>query len=230
MHLFTATGWTGEQTVCDEGDLAWIEKEKLRSLPLWEGDLLFLRLLEEDAPFFSLKLCYEGDTLVEAALNGRTLTAAERRGEAPLPAGGRPAILVSACLLGCACRYDGKSKGNAAVQALAKEYQLIPVCPEQLGGLPTPREPSERQGERVVMKSGRDVTAEYRRGAEEALRLAELFDCGTAILKEKSPSCGSGLIHDGSFAGGLAPGDGVTTEVLKAHGIRVLGESQVGEL
>ena len=127
MHLFTATGWTGEQTVCDEGELEWIEKAKLRSLPLWEGDLLFLRLLEEDAPFFSLKLCYEGDTLVEAALNGRTLTAAERRGEAPLPAGGRPAILVSACLLGCACRYDGKSKGNAAVQALAKEYQLIPV-------------------------------------------------------------------------------------------------------
>ena len=77
MHLFTATGWTGEQTVCDEGDLEWIEKAKLRSLPLWEGDLLFLRLLEEDAPFFSLKLCYEGDTLVEAALNGRTLTAAE---------------------------------------------------------------------------------------------------------------------------------------------------------
>ena len=230
MHLFTATGWTGEQTVCDEGDLEWIEKAKLRSLPLWEGDILFLRLLEEDAPFFSLKLCYEGDTLVEAALNGRTLTAAERRGEAPLPAGGRSAILVSACLLGCACRYDGKSKGNAAVQALAKEYQLIPVCPEQLGGLPTPREPSERQGERVVMKSGRDVTAEYRRGAEETLRLAELFGCGTAILKEKSPSCGSGLIHDGGFAGGLVPGDGVTAEVLKAHGIRVLGESRVGEL
>ena len=164
MHLFTATGWTGEQTVCDEGDLEWIEKAKLRSLPLWEGDLLFLRLLEEGAPFFSLKLRYEGETLAEAALNGRTLTAAERRGEAPLPAGGRPAILVSACLLGCACRYDGKSKGNAAVQALARDYQLIPVCPEQLGGLSTPREPSERRGDRVVMKSGRDVTAEYRRG------------------------------------------------------------------
>lgn len=139
-------------------------------------------------------------------------------------------LLVSACLLGVGCRYDGKSNQLPQYKRLLKEHTCIPVCPEQLGGLPTPREPSERQGERVVMKSGRNVTAEYRRGAEEALRLAELFDCGTAILKEKSPSCGSGLIHDGSFAGGLAPGDGVTTEVLKAHGIRVLGESQVGEL
>ena len=139
-------------------------------------------------------------------------------------------ILVSACLLGCACRYDGQCKPYPLAQELAKRGLAVPVCPEQLGGLPTPRNPSERRGERVVMNDGRDVTAEYRRGAEEALRLAELFDCGTAILKEKSPSCGSGLIHDGSFAGGLAPGDGVTTEVLKAHGIRVLGESQVGEL
>lgn len=139
-------------------------------------------------------------------------------------------ILVSACLLGCTCRYDGQSKPHPLAQELAKRGLAVPVCPEQLGGLPTPRNPSERRGERVVMNDGRDVTAEYRRGAEEALRLAELFDCGTAILKEKSPSCGSGLIHDGSFAGGLAPGDGVTTEVLKAHGIRVLGESRVGEL
>ena len=139
-------------------------------------------------------------------------------------------ILISACLLGCACRYDGKSKPHPLAQELARQGLAVPVCPEQLGGLPTPRAPSERQGERVVSSLGADVTVQYRRGAEEALRLAELFDCGTAILKEKSPSCGSGLIHDGSFAGGLAPGDGVTTEVLKAHGIRVLGESQVGEL
>ena len=158
------------------------------------------------------------------------LTAAERGGEAPLPALGRPALLVSACLLGCACRYDGKSKGSDAVRALAKDYQLIPVCPEQLGGLSTPRQPSERRGDRVVMKDGRDVTAEYRRGAEETLRLARLFGCAAAVLKEKSPSCGSGLIHDGSFSGDLVPGDGVTAEVLKARGIRVLGESQAGEL
>ena len=230
MHLFTATAWTGEPHPCDEGDLAWIEKSHLLSLPLWAGDRIFLRLLEENAPFFSLKLRYEGEKLAEAVLNGRPLTAAERGGEAPLPALGRPALLVSACLLGCACRYDGKSKGSDAVRALAKDYQLIPVCPEQLGGLSTPRQPSERRGDRVVMKDGRDVTAEYRRGAEETLRLARLFGCAAAVLKEKSPSCGSGLIHDGGFAGGLVSGDGVTAEVLKAHGLRVLGESRLSEL
>ena len=139
-------------------------------------------------------------------------------------------ILVSACLLGCACRYDGQSKPHPLAQELAKRGLAVPVCPEQLGGLPTPRNPSERRGERVVMNDGRDVTAEYRRGAEEALRLARLYGCTAAVLKEKSPSCGSGLIHDGSFAGGLVPGDGVTAEVLTARGVRVLGESQVGEL
>ena len=230
MHLFTATGWTGEQVACEEGDLEWIRKSELLALPLWEGDRIFLRLLEEGAPFFSLKLRYEGERLAEAALNGRTLTAAERCGDALLPVGGKPALLVSACLLGCACRYDGKSKGNVDVQALAKEYRLIPVCPEQMGGLATPREPVERQGDRVVTKDGRDVTEAYCRGAEEALRLAELFDCSTAILKERSPSCGCGVIHDGGFAGGLIPGDGVTAELLKARGIRVLGESRIGEL
>ena len=230
MHLFTATGWTGEQVACEEGDLEWIRKSELLALPLWEGDRIFLRLLEEGAPFFSLKLRYEGERLAEAALNGRTLTAAERCGDALLPVGGKPALLVSACLLGCACRYDGKSKGNVDVQALAKGYRLIPVCPEQMGGLATPREPAERQGDRVVTENGRDVTEEYCRGAEEALRLAELFGCSTAILKERSPSCGCGVIHDGGFAGGLIPGDGVTAELLKARGIRVLGESRIGEL
>ena len=139
-------------------------------------------------------------------------------------------ILISACLLGCACRYDGKSKGNAAVQALARDYQLIPVCPEQLGGLPTPREPSERQGERIVMKSGRDVTAEYRRGAEETLRLAELYCCTTAVLKERSPSCGSGAIYDGTFTGTVTEGWGTAAALLRRHGVRVLGESQLASL
>ena len=73
MHLFTASGWTGEQTVCDEGDLEWLGKQKLRELPLWAGDPIFLDLLESDAPFFSLKLRYEGETLAEAVLNGRSL-------------------------------------------------------------------------------------------------------------------------------------------------------------
>ena len=87
-------------------------------------------------------------------------------------------ILISACLLGCACRYDGKSKPHPLAQELARQGLAVPVCPEQLGGLPTPRAPSERQGERVVSSLGADVTAQYRRGAEEALRLAELYHGG----------------------------------------------------
>ena len=119
-------------------------------------------------------------------------------------------ILISACLLGCACRYDGKSKPHPLAQELARQGLAVPVCPEQLGGLPTPRAPSERQGERVVSSLGADVTAQYRRGAEETLRLAELYGCTTAVLKERSPSCGSGEIYDGTFTGTLTDGDGVT--------------------
>ena len=101
-------------------------------------------------------------------------------------------ILISACLLGCACRYDGKSKPHPLAQALARRGLVVPVCPEQLGGLPTPRAPSEQQNDRVVSANGTDVTTQYRRGAEEALRLAALYGCTTAVLKERSPSCGSG--------------------------------------
>ena len=109
-------------------------------------------------------------------------------------------LLVSACLLGTPCRYDGKSK-------------------------PTPRDPSERQGDRVVMQSGRDVTEEYRRGAEAALALCIKHGCKVAVLKEKSPSCGCGFVYDGTFSRRLIEGDGVTAELLKAHGIAVCGEN-----
>ena len=104
------------------------------------------------------------------------------------------------------------------------------MCPEQLGGLSTPRNPSERRGERVVMNDGRDVTAEYRRGAEEALRLARLYGCTAAVLKEKSPSCGCGRVYDGTFSGTLTDGDGVMAELLKENGIRVYGESELEKL
>lgn len=108
--------------------------------------------------------------------------------------------------------------------------QLVPVCPEILGGLPTPRTPSERQGVRVVSKTGADVTAAYQKGAEEALRLARLFGCRKALLKERSPSCGRGQIYDGSFSGRLIPGDGVTAHLLQQEGIAVFGESQLQQL
>ena len=139
-------------------------------------------------------------------------------------------ILVSACLLGCACRYDGASKPREEIIALQERHELIPVCPEQLGGLPTPRPPAERQGDRVVTREGRDVTAQYRKGAEEALQLCRLLDCGCALLKERSPSCGCNGIYDGSFSGRLTPGQGVTAELLTRAGIRVYGESEAGEL
>ena len=118
-------------------------------------------------------------------------------------------LLVSACLLGCACRYDGGCKPCEAVLALQGAHDLIPVCPEQMGGLPTPRPPAERQGDRVVNRLGQDVTEEYLRGAQEALRAF----------------CGQ--IYDGSFSSALIPGDGVTAALLKENGIPVRTEEDL---
>lgn len=139
-------------------------------------------------------------------------------------------ILVSACLLGISCRYDGKSKPHPAVLALQGQHQLIPVCGEIFGGLPTPRTPAERVGDRVLTEDGRDVTQEYHRGAEEVLALARRLDCKVALLKERSPSCGTGEIYDGSFTRTLTAGDGVTAELLRANGIAVFGESRLADL
>lgn len=144
-------------------------------------------------------------------------------------------ILVSACLLGINCRYDGSNGRNEAVLGLMDEYSLIPVCPEQLGGLETPREPAERKSEegqdhRVVDRSGRDVTAFFQRGAEETLKLGMLFGCRRAILKERSPSCGHGVIYDGTFSGHKISGSGVTAMLLEENGITVTGESGIREL
>lgn len=138
-------------------------------------------------------------------------------------------ILVSACLLGLECRYSREVKADERVLRLLKrdEVILIPVCPEQLGGLPTPRQPAERRDGGVWNRGGEDVTEQYNRGAREALKLARLYGCTQAILKERSPSCGSGTIYDGSFKGKLIRGDGVTAQLLKENGIRVVGESQV---
>lgn len=141
----------------------------------------------------------------------------------------RPNILVSACLLGIACRYNAKGELNEELEALMKQANLIPVCPESIGGLATPRDPAERVGDRVVSKVGVDVTKEYQKGAEIALYLAKLYNCSCAVLKERSPSCGSGIIYDGTHSGTLIPGDGLTTECLKKHGIAVFGESQIEE-
>lgn len=136
-------------------------------------------------------------------------------------------VLVSACLLGEACRYDGASRPSEAVQEFCAHHECHVVCPEVMGGLPTPRDPSERVGERVISCRGSDVTEEYRRGARGALAIAQETGATLAILKAKSPSCGSGLIYDGTFSGRLTEGDGVTAELLKAQGIRVMTEEDV---
>ena len=128
-------------------------------------------------------------------------------------------ILVSACLLGCACRYDGESKPHPLAQRLAERGLAVPVCPEQLGGLPTPRAPSEQRNGQVVSAAGADVTAQYRRGAEEALRLARLYGCTAA-----------GQIYDGSFTGTLTAGWGTAAALLRDNGVRVVGESGLADL
>ena len=141
-------------------------------------------------------------------------------------------ILISACLLGASCRYDGRSvplDGELLVM-LAKSHTLIPVCPEIYGGLPTPRPPAEITHDCVINAEGHDVTEAYRRGAEEALRMAKLFGCEAAILKEKSPSCGVGRIYDGSFSRTLTDSDGITARLLLDAGIKVYGESEIEKL
>ncbi|XOB40375.1 MAG: DUF523 domain-containing protein [Candidatus Nealsonbacteria bacterium] len=135
--------------------------------------------------------------------------------------------ICSACLLGIRCRYDGKSKPDDKIIELLKKETLIPVCPEQLGGLSTPREPAEQKGNKVITKSGKDVTESFKKGAEQVLELAELFDIKEAILKQKSPSCGCGQIYDGSFSSRIIKGDGVTTSLLKTNGIKVITEEDL---
>lgn len=141
-------------------------------------------------------------------------------------------LLISACLMGADCKYSG---GNNALdgETLAKlreEYILIPVCPEFAGGLPTPRDPSERRGSLVVSNKGRDVTAEYEKGANTALALCRRFNCRKALLKERSPSCGSGEIYDGSFTAVIVRGYGVAAEKLREAGIEIFGESEIDSL
>jgi len=136
-------------------------------------------------------------------------------------------ILVSACLLGCKCRYDGDDNWVEVVAALEKNHRLVPICPEEMGGLPTPRLPAEIQGNRVINKAGADVTEEFQKGAKLALDIALREGCRLAILKERSPSCGYKQVYDGTFSKTLIDGPGVTAELLMQYGIGVIGESEV---
>ena len=141
-------------------------------------------------------------------------------------------ILVSECLYGGrAVRYDGKQKAcdHPTFRKWKKQGRLIPVCPEVFGGLPIPREESQRQGDQVVTRSGRDVTEAFVAGAEEALRLAAENDVVLCILKEGSPSCGSNEIHDGTFTGTKIPGEGVAAGYLRECGFEVFSENEIEE-
>ncbi len=136
-------------------------------------------------------------------------------------------ILVSACLLGYNCRYLGDNRLCQKVVDLGKDNILIPVCPEQLGGLPTPRFPGERINGKVVNNHGVDVTEEYLRGANLALAIAKANDVDYCVFKAQSPSCGSGLIYDGTFTGNKIAGDGTTAELLKKNGFKVITETEL---
>lgn len=138
-------------------------------------------------------------------------------------------ILISACLLGLKCRYDGESK-PCDIDKLKEKYELIPFCPEIYGGLPTPRDGAEIKGDRVMTKKGKDVTEKYLLGAEEALSICKYLNIKKALLKEKSPSCGTGFVYDGSFTKSLVPGFGITAKKLLENGIEVYGESETDSL
>ena len=139
-------------------------------------------------------------------------------------------VLVSRCLFGERCRYDGASRPCPGIEKLRERFVLVPICPECDGGLPTPRPAGERRGDRVETKDGRDLTPFYRRGAEIALAKAKETGATLALLKSKSPSCGVGMIYDGSFSGRLTEGDGVTAELLKVNGIAAFPDTELDAL
>ncbi len=139
----------------------------------------------------------------------------------------RDKILVSACLLGMPCRYDASSKPVESVIRLASKYELVPVCPEQLGGLSTPRLPCEICGERVLRSDGEDLSTFYQEGAWKTLQIAKENQVKFAILKEKSPSCGSKLRYDGTFSKKLVSKPGITTKLLQENQIHVISEEEI---
>lgn len=139
-------------------------------------------------------------------------------------------IIVSKCLLGSPCRYDGLSKPCNEVVALGKKYELVPICPEVMGGLPTPRIPAEIKNGEVIRKDGVNVTASYKKGAEMSLKIANENGCKIAILKSKSPSCGCGLIYDGTHSKVLIEGNGVTADLFLKNHIKVINESEINKL
>ena len=142
----------------------------------------------------------------------------------------REKLLVSACLLGENCKYNGGNNYSPDVERLRERFELVSVCPEQLGGRPTPRVPSERVGERVLTRDGQDVTEAFRQGAERTLDIARAEGALRAVLQVRSPSCGCGMIYDGTFSGTLVPGKGMAAALLEKNGVKVYDRTRTGEL
>ena len=136
-------------------------------------------------------------------------------------------IAVSACLLGENCKYNGGNNYNEKVVEFVKGHDIIPICPEIMGGLPTPREPSEIINGVVKHKDGSSVDTEFRKGAELALNKVITNGAEIVILQSRSPSCGVKYIYDGTFSGSLIPGQGVFAKLLKENNIRVLDVSDL---
>lgn len=139
-------------------------------------------------------------------------------------------ILISACLIGDKVRYDGKSNYNPKIQDLLEKYELVPFCPEVEGGLSIPRIPCEKYNDKVINKEGKNVTKYFEKGADLALNICQYLGIRIAILKENSPSCGTKKVYNGKFEGKLIPGEGVTAELLKRKGIKVISEEEIDSL
>jgi uncharacterized protein YbbK (DUF523 family) len=135
--------------------------------------------------------------------------------------------IVSACLAGINCGFDQGAYPVEKVKELVRHGEAIPVCPEQLGGLSTPREKHEIKGSRVISESGKDRTKEFQKGAEEALKIALLCRCDEAVLKERSPSCGCRKVYDGSFSGRLVKGEGFFAKLLRENNIKVKSHEEI---
>lgn len=134
--------------------------------------------------------------------------------------------IVSACLCGEKVRYDGKANTNEKVKQLVEEGKALALCPEIEGGLPVPRHPCEIQNKKVINNLGEDKTVNFVEGGEKTLELCKKHKIKKAILKEKSPSCGSSFIYDGTFTKTLIPGQGITTKLLTENGIEVLSDEE----
>ena len=139
-------------------------------------------------------------------------------------------VLVSTCLLGKRDKYNGYDNLSEQVVALKSKYNFIPVCPEVIGGLSTPRNPAEQQGDKVIDNQGNDVTLQFVDGAKKVLAIAQKHNCTKAILKAKSPSCGANKVYDGTFTKTLIDGHGVTAKLLIDNGIQVFNENDIEKL